>query len=168
MDRTYSVTVGSDFDGSAEVGVGGSVFSVGSSSDIILVDVLVLVLVVIVVDSVVLLLLNGGSILLVILLVLFILRVVANRSDGVGNGSVSLHLLRGNEVPGDEHPEVVPDLHHLLVRSSTESESMVTTAEETTSGGLAVSRGTVLSSLDVELVRLGGSSRRRRTKSTGR
>lgn len=76
MDRTYSVTVGSDFDGSAEVGVGGSVFSVGSSSDIILVDVLVLVLVVIVVDSVVLLFLNGGSILLVILLVLLILRVV--------------------------------------------------------------------------------------------
>ena len=126
--------------------------------------------------------LDGRSLVLLILLVLFILRVVANistlkmtytknspnRSDGVGNGSVSLHLLRGNEVPGDEHPEVVPDLHHLLVRSSTESESMVTTAEETTSGGLAVSRGTVLSSLDVELVRLGGSSRRRRTKSTGR
>ena len=76
MEMTYSVTVGSNFDGSAEGGVGGSVFSVGSSSDIILVDVLVLVLVVIVVDSVVLLFLNGGSILLVILLVLFILGVV--------------------------------------------------------------------------------------------
>jgi hypothetical protein len=41
---------------------------------------------------------------------------------------------------------------------------MVTSAEQTSTGGLAVSRGTVLSGLDVELVRLGSSSRRRRTK----
>jgi hypothetical protein len=91
-----------------------------------------------------------------------------NGSDSVGNGSVSLHLLRGNEVPGDQHSEIVPDLHHLLVRSSTESESMVTSAEQTSTGGLAVSRGSVLSGLDVELVRLGSSSRRRRTKGAGR
>jgi len=89
-------------------------------------------------------------------------------SDSVGDGSISLHLLRGNEVPGDQHSKIVPDLHHLLVRSSTESESMVTSAEQTSTGGLAVSRGTVLSGLDVELVRLGSSSRRRRTKGAGR
>ena len=86
----------------------------------------------------------------------------------MGDGSVSLHLFRGDEVPGDQHSEIVPDLHHLLVRSSTESESMFTSAEQTSTGGLAVSRGSVLSGLDVELVRLGSSSRRRRTKGAGR
>lgn len=86
----------------------------------------------------------------------------------MGDGSVSLHLFRSDEVPGDQHSEIVPDLHHLLVRSSTESESMFTSAEQTSTGGLAVSRRTVLSGFDVELVGLGSSSRRRGTKGASR
>jgi hypothetical protein len=75
-ETTHGVTVGSDLDGGTEVGVGGSVFSVGSSCDIVLVNILVLVVVVVVVDSVLLVLLDGRSLLL-ILLVLFILGIVA-------------------------------------------------------------------------------------------
>jgi hypothetical protein len=167
---TYSVTVRSDLDGGTESGgvVSRNLFGVGTAIGVSHLLLVLLVLVVVDVLVVVLILFNRRTLFLV-LLILLVLGVVADRSDGVGNGSVSLHLLRGNKVPGDEHPEVVPDLHHLLVRSSSESESVVTTAEQTsTAGGLAVSGSTVLSGLDVELVRLGSSSRRRRTKSAGR
>jgi hypothetical protein len=89
-----------------------------------------------------------------------------NGSDGLSDGSVSLHLLTGDQVSSDKHSQVVPDLHHLLVAPSSESESSVTAAEEALSSrSFAIGRGAVLSTFNVELVRLGGSSRRRRAES---
>ena len=94
-----------------------------------------------------------------------------NGSDGLSDGTVPLHLLTGNQVPGDQHPDVVPPLHHLIVAPSPKGVSVLALAHleqaSARAGGLSVSRSTVLSSLDVELVGLGSVGRRGRSKSAG-
>ena len=86
---------------------------------------------------------------------------VPSRHDRMVDNTGSVHLLAGNKVPGDQHSEIVPDLHHLLVGSAPESEGgLASTAKDaSTARSLAVSRGTIFSTFNVELVRLGRRSR---------
>jgi hypothetical protein len=188
---THSVTVGTGLDArtGGRLGVSGSEVEgrvrIGSQNRRLLVvmplDVLLLVL-----------FLDGRTIIVILFLLFLVLGAVSTRehdqdqfpaqllyadrrlpdsSDGLSDGTVPLHLLAGNQVPGDQHPNVVPPLHHLVVAPSPESVGSLALAHleqaASVARGLAISRSTVLASLDVEFVRLGSVGRRRRSKGTG-
>lgn len=94
---------------------------------------------------------------------------VSSTSNGSRNRSAPFHLLGRDEIPRDEHPQVIPPLHHLVVAPAPEGVGCLVLSRnlkgDVASGRVGGRRRPL--ALDMKLVALGRRRGGRRTEGAG-